>query len=442
MNTKTPTQQRRVASGNDRTQRRSGGRSNSYKKTFGKRSSGRPSFRGFGRAKNSGRSSFNPSQFINRTPSTTEVEEEFSPIHTFEQFGLAPSLLVSLNKMGVKKPTPIQDRIIPEILKGNDVVGLAETGTGKTAAFLLPLIDMTLKDGKRRTLIVTPTRELAVQIEAELKMLGQGMNLQSVVCVGGAGIGPQISALQRNPRFIIGTPGRLIDLINRGKLQPENIKTVILDEADRMLDMGFINDIRAILGKTPASRETHLFSATMASSAQALVKDFLRNPVEISVKKRDTISSISQNVISYSPDKKFEKLTETLEKIKGSRIIIFGAMKYSVEKLAKQLKQFGFSTDSIHGNKSHGQRKRSLDRFKNGQIKILVATDVAARGIHVNNVSHVINYDLPSTFEDYIHRIGRTGRAHKSGEALTFVSERTTEDRRPRPNSFDRRKIR
>ncbi|MGM0629214.1 MAG: DEAD/DEAH box helicase [Patescibacteria group bacterium] len=376
------------------------------------------------KGKKFGQAKFNPSHFINRSSSTADVAEDlFVPKHTFEQFNISPLLTTTLNRLHIKTPTPIQDKIIPEMLKGNDVVGLAETGTGKTAAFLLPLLEKSINDRKKQTLIITPTRELAAQIEAEFKSLGQGSKLSSVLCVGGTSIGLQISKLQQRPNFIIGTPGRLLDLINRSKLKPEYISTVILDEADRMLDMGFINDIRAILTKTPDSRETHLFSATMAKAAQDLVRDFLKDPVEISVKKKDTMESIDQDIVIFSPEDKFEKLVETLKGIEKGRIIIFGAMKHSVEKMTKQLKATGYSAESIHGNKTHNQRKRSLDKFKNGQVSILVATDVAARGIHIDSVSHVINYDLPNTFEDYIHRIGRTGRAQKEGKALTFISK-------------------
>lgn len=419
MNTETTS--RRPKSANVGNRFRSKNRS---KQNNNRYSSGRSSKTSHKRGKKFNQSKFNPSQFINRSAVDLSLNEKiFVPEHTFDEFGISPLLIKTLYKLNIKIPTPIQDKIIPEILKGNDVVGLAETGTGKTAAFLLPLLEKSIKDRKKQTLIVTPTRELAAQIEAEFRSLGQGSKLTSVLCVGGIAIGPQISKLQQRPHFIIGTPGRLLDLINRGKLKPEYISTVILDEADRMLDMGFINDIRAILTKTPTSRETHLFSATMAKAAQELVRDFLKDPIEISVKKNDTIESIDQDIVIYSPESKFEKLVETLKGIEKGRIIIFGAMKHSVEKMTKQLKTAGYSADSIHGNKTHSQRKRSLDKFKNGQVSILVATDVAARGIHIDSVSHVINYDLPNTFEDYIHRIGRTGRAQKAGKALTFISK-------------------
>lgn len=417
MNTETSTRRPNRSNAGNRSRFKNRFKQKSNKRFSGKRNSSSKSGR-------FNQSHFDPSQFISKSSvNLNTTEEKFIPKHNFEEFGLSPLLTKTLEKLNIKTPTPIQDKIIPEILKGNNVVGLAETGTGKTASFLLPLLEKCIKNRKKQTLIVTPTRELAAQIEAEFKLLSQGSHLTSVLCVGGTAIGPQISKLYQKPNFIIGTPGRLLDLINRSKLKPEYISAVILDEADRMLDMGFINDIRSILTNIPTSGETHLFSATMAKAAQDLVRDFLKDPVEISVKKKDTTESIDQRTVIYSPENKFERLIETLNNIKKGRIIIFGEMKHSVEKMTKQLKAAGHSADSIHGNKSHNQRKRSLDRFKNGQISILVATDVAARGIHIDSVSHVINYDLPNTFEDYIHRIGRTGRAQKTGKALTFVSK-------------------
>ncbi len=247
----------------------------------------------------------------------------------------------------------------------------------------------------------------------------------STVCVGGTGIGPQIKGLRRKNHFVIGTPGRIKDLQDRGILRPQHIDSVVLDEADRMLDMGFINDMRAILGQLTTDRQTLLFSATMDDKAKSLVHDFMIEPITVSVKKKDVTDSIEQDVVRYQNAHKFELLHMLLQKPDFKRVIIFGAMKHSVEKLAKELARNGITAESIHGNKSHSQRQRSLNRFKSGQAQVLVATDVAARGIHVDNVSHVINYDLPNTFADYVHRIGRTGRGTKHGKALTFVSETT-----------------
>ena len=330
--------------------------------------------------------------------------------------------------MGLITPSPIQDKIIPHVMRGHDVIGLAETGTGKTAAFLLPLIHKTMHEDKggkmRKTLILTPTRELALQIDDELKKFSAGLHLYSTICVGGVNIRPQIKALRRQNHFIIGTPGRVLDLQRQGHLRTNDVTTVVLDEADRMLDMGFIGDIRSIVGATPESRETLFFSATMTKEAQKVVGDFLRDPVEISVKKKDVTNSIEQDVVPFTQANKFETLMLLLSKEEFARVIIFVAMKHVASKLAHQLSDNGVLAESIHGNKSHVQRQRALKKFKSGNARVLVATDVAARGIHVDNVGHVINYDLPQQFDDYVHRIGRTGRGDKKGKALTFVPSR------------------
>ena len=363
---------------------------------------------------------FDPSKFINTNPvDVTEVA--YVAKHKFTTFGLDAKLARSITEMGLEVPSPIQDQIIPEILNGKDVIGLAETGTGKTAAFLIPLIEKTLKEYNRQTLILAPTRELAIQIEDELKKLTRNFKIFSTVCVGGTNIRPQINGLKRKNHFVIGTPGRILDLIKRKHFAAANITTVVLDEADRMLDMGFIHDIRTILSSTPDDRETLFFSATMGPAAEKIVNDFLRNPVTVSVKKKDVCNSIEQDVVRFEHHNKFETLTSLLADPEFKRVIIFGSMKHSVEKLAKELSSHGILAESIHGNKNHTQRQRSLAKFKSGNARVLVATDVAARGIHVDNVTHVINYDLPNTFDDYVHRIGRTGRGTKRGKALTFV---------------------
>jgi len=366
--------------------------------------------------------SFDPSKFINTNPVETK-EEMYTPKHTFSSFGLDARIVKAIASLKMDSPTPIQDQIIGEILDGRDVIGLAQTGTGKTAAFLIPLIQKTLKDTKRQTLILAPTRELAIQINEELYRLSRGLGIYSTICVGGMGIMPQIKSLRRTNHFIIGTPGRILDLIKRGNYKPEYTKTVVLDEADRMLDMGFINDMKSILSLTPKDRETLFFSATMNKEAEGIVKDFIRNPVTVSVKKKDVTDSILQDVVRHGHHDKFDTLVSLLKSSEFKRVLIFGSMKHSVEKLAQQLtKEAHVSADSIHGNKSHGQRQRALKRFKTGEIRVLVATDVAARGIHVDDVTHVINYDLPTAFEDYVHRIGRTGRGTKKGKALTFIT--------------------
>ncbi len=366
--------------------------------------------------------SFNPSQFINTNPvDVSEVKETYTPKHSFGSFGLDARLARAIASMGLKTPTPIQDQIIPEILAGSDVIGLAETGTGKTAAFLIPLIENTLKNPGEQTLILAPTRELALQIGEELRRLSSGLRIFSSICVGGMNIRPQINALRRSNQFIIGTPGRVLDLLRRKHFAPQGVTTVVLDEADRMLDMGFIHDIKTILSEIPENRKTLFFSATMSGDAKQIVNDFLRDPAVISVKKKDVMNSIKQDVVLYENHNKFEKLLKLLSNPESKRVLIFGAMKHSVEQLARQLSIKGTAAESIHGNKSHVQRQKALAKFKRGEARVLVATDVAARGIHIDDVSHVINYDLPNTFEDYVHRIGRTGRAEKRGIALTFV---------------------
>ena len=360
--------------------------------------------------------------FINQNPSQI-VEEKYVAENKFSDFNFDKKLSDGLNKAGFTTPSPIQDKVIPHILAKRDVIGLAETGTGKTAAFLLPLIQHTLNDRQRLTLILTPTRELAIQISEELRKFTYGQNIYSTVCVGGVNIRPQINSLKRKNHFIIGTPGRVLDLMDRGHLKTAKIRTVVLDEADRMLDMGFINDMRKILENTRSDRETLFFSATMSPAIEKLVHDFLRDPITISVKKKDVTNSIRQDVVRYQSTHKFNTLLALLKTPACQRVLVFGAMKHSVEKLSRELCQVGIMAESIHGNKSHEQRQRSLKKFKNGLANVLVATDVAARGIHIDNVTHVINYDLPNTFEDYVHRIGRTGRATNTGIALSFVPQ-------------------
>lgn len=382
----------------------------------GNRNGGRGSSRGGSRKQ----PTFNPSQFINKNP--IEVQSEiYTAKHTFADFGLHADIVKTVTDQGITEPSPIQDQAIPLALKGKDIIGIAETGTGKTAAFLLPLIQKTLSQKNQQTLILTPTRELALQVEAEFRKFGANFKLFATSCVGGTSIRPQIRALKRTNHFVIGTPGRILDLIERGDLRTDRITNIVLDEADRMLDMGFIHDMRKILSGVTKDRQTLFFSATMTTEAERLVNDFMRSPVTISVKKKDVTNSIAQDVVIYDHAHKFDTLLALLAKPDFKRVIIFGAMKHSVEKLAQELSHQGVKAESIHGNKSHGQRQRSLSAFKSGHARVLVATDVAARGIHVDNVSHVINYDLPNTFEDYVHRIGRTGRGSMRGEALTFV---------------------
>lgn len=403
-----------------------------YQKKFSQRSSGnrfshKPAFRGgYGqrpqhRKRQFAESSIHPSKFINKAVITEEAEV-FVPEHQFADFAVESALKANIIEKGYTTPTPIQDRAIPHILQGRDIVGIANTGTGKTAAFLVPLINKVLRNPREQVLVIVPTRELALQIEQELRGFTRGLKIFSVCAVGGVAIGPQISQLRHKNNFIIGTPGRLKDLIERGKINLREFQTVVLDEADRMLDMGFINDMRFVMRGMPALRHTLFFSATLSSEIEKLIGEFLREPVRISVKTGDTSKNVEQDIVKIlAGTNKTDVLRELLVQKEFNKVLVFGRTKHGVERLARTLVEHGFKADSIHGNKSHSQRQRALKKFKDNEVQVLVATDVAARGLDIADISHVINYDLPTTYEDYVHRIGRTGRGAKRGKALTFV---------------------
>ena len=383
----------------------------------------RGGFRGGARGGRGGRG--DPNRFINKAVITEETEH-FKPEHLFQDFKLDEHLKNSIVKKGYEIPTPIQDKTIPHILQGADIVGIANTGTGKTGAFLIPLIQKVRLGKKEQVLIVAPTRELALQIDQELKEFVSGIKsgpkIFSVCCVGGASIGPQLSALRYEYSFIIGTPGRLKDLIERKRIILSEFKTIVLDEADRMLDMGFVHDMRFLMSGMPKDRQTLFFSATLSSDVERFIKEFLRSPVRISVKTRDTSQNVEQDVVRVgSGSNKLSILHDLLSQKEFSKVLIFGRTKHGVEKLSKVLAEKGFKAESIHGNKNHSRRQRALGLFKQNHIQILVATDVAARGLDIPDVSHVINYDIPATHDDYVHRIGRTGRGNKKGKALTFI---------------------
>lgn len=361
------------------------------------------------------------SKFINKAV-IAEAVESFVPQHSFVDFNLAPALTRNIVARGYAQPTPIQDRAIPQVLAGVDLVGLANTGTGKTAAFLIPLIHRVLTNPKEKVIVVVPTRELAFQINDELRLLVKNLQIFSVCCVGGTGIGAQISQLRRPHRFVIGTPGRLKDLLERRVFDLGTFTTIVLDEADRMLDMGFIKDMRFMMERMPAARQTLFFCATMLPEIAKLIKDFLRNPITISVKTRDTSKNVDQDIVKIGSGRsKIDVLHELLKQAEFTKVLVFGQTKFGVERLSKLLVSRGFSAESIHGNKNQSKRRQALDQFKGNQVQILIATDVAARGLDISDVSHVINYDLPATYEDYVHRIGRTGRGNKQGKALTFI---------------------
>ncbi|MEK7641747.1 MAG: DEAD/DEAH box helicase [Patescibacteria group bacterium] len=361
------------------------------------------------------------SKFVNKAV-ITETVDNFVPDHAFVDFHIEARLKANIVTKGYITPTPIQDKAIPHVLRNVDLVGIANTGTGKTAAFLIPLINKILLNPKEKILVVVPTRELAQQIEEELKGFTKNLPIWSVCCVGGASIVPQLKGLSRQNQFVIGTPGRLRDLIERGRIRLAEYNTVVLDEADRMLDMGFITDIKFMIAGMPKVRQTLFFSATMSKEIEALIGQFLTDPVKISVKTADTAASVDQDIIRVPPGaNKLDILVDHLNQPGFTKVIIFGKTKHGVQRLAEDLVKRKIMSEAIHGNKSQGQRMRALRAFKEHSVKVLVATDVAARGLDISGVTHVINFDIPATYEDYVHRIGRTGRAGKKGKALTFV---------------------
>src|SRR3989344_2999116 len=364
------------------------------------------------------------SRFVKRNQ---YVEEKpYISKHSFADFPFHAQLHKNIERAGFINPRPIQDQAIPTVLQGKDVFGMANTGTGKTAAFLLPLIEKISKtkgQNKRETvLIMAPTRELALQIESDFKNLAFGFGMFSVACVGGLPIMRQIGEIKRGVSFVIGTPGRLRDLIDQKILDLSACRSVVLDEADRMLDMGFRDEMVYIIGKTAKEKQTLFFSATLSPEIKKLTEQYLKEPVFISVITGETLKNIDQNVIRVrSKEEKLAKLHEVLKKDGSDKVLIFREMKHSVDTLAKELAHFGFKVGAIHGDKRSRERIRILDSFKKDHINVLIATDVAARGLDIPDVTHVINYDVPQTYDTYVHRIGRTGRSGKKGTALTFV---------------------
>ena len=347
----------------------------------------------------------------------------YIPVHKFADFKINSVLKENIIKKGYVTPTPIQDSAIPFVLAQRDVVGLANTGTGKTAAFLIPLLDKIINNPKEKILVIVPTRELAIQINQEFMGFRGALKLFSACCVGGASIFNQINDLRRTHNIVIGTPGRLKDLVTRGNIRLPEFRTIVLDEADRMLDMGFINDMRFLMTKMAPNRQTLFFSATITSEIDRFIKEFLKNPEKVSVKTGETARNVEQDIVRVPPgEDKVESLKCLLAKREFSKVLIFGRTKHGVERLCKVLTKGGFKAESIHGDKRQSQRQNALKAFKENKSQILVATDVAARGLDIPNVTHVINYDVPATYEDYVHRIGRTGRANMKGIALTFVN--------------------
>ncbi|MDO8639514.1 MAG: DEAD/DEAH box helicase, partial [bacterium] len=355
-------------------------------------------------------------------PSETEAETPFIPAHKFEDFLVSDHMKRNILQRQYTSPTPIQDQSIPAIIEGKDFIGIANTGTGKTAAFLIPLVDKVYKNKSEKVIIVTPTRELALQINDELNFFAKGMGIYSALCVGGMSMYKQKGDLRRNPNFVIGTPGRIKDLIQKRALNLFQFHNVVLDEADRMVDIGFIEDIKYFISLLPKERQSLFFSATISGKVKEIISDFVRNPITVSVKQQETAEGIDQEIVQVKDkNRKVDQLHDLLNKDGFEKILIFGRTKWGVQKLADELIKRGFKAGAIHGNKRQNQRQRILDQFKKDEINILLATDVASRGLDIHDVSHVINYDMPASYDDYIHRIGRTGRANKRGVALTFV---------------------
>ncbi|MEI8067354.1 MAG: DEAD/DEAH box helicase [Candidatus Shapirobacteria bacterium] len=386
----------------------------------GSRSNGpRRGGNGGGRGRFGGKA-INPALFVNKATEITTIEET-QTVNTFADFKLNPSLMANVVTKGYIKPTPIQDQVIPLIMEDRDVLGIANTGTGKTAAFVLPLIHKILNNPNRRIIILAPTRELAQQIKQEIRSFTPGLRVYIALAIGGSFIREQIIDIRRGPHIIIGTPGRIKDLGQRRVINFSTLDTLVLDEVDRMLDMGFIDDIRSIVDQIPKTRQTLFFSATTTPRIELLINTFLNNPARVSVKTQDTSSHVEQDVVRVARANKEEALHQLLAQPQFKKVLIFGATKMMVEKVSVNLVNRGFNAASIHGDKPQNKRQRVLQAFKSSEIKILVATDVAARGLDIADISHVINYDQPANYDDYIHRIGRTGRGDSKGFALTFV---------------------
>jgi ATP-dependent RNA helicase RhlE len=348
---------------------------------------------------------------------------------SFESLGLAPALLRALSENNYTTPTPIQYEAIPLALAGHDVLGGAQTGTGKTAAFGLPLLNRLAKatppNGPRkpRALILTPTRELAVQVCDSLRAYAKHLRLNITAIYGGAGMQPQVDNLRRGVDVLVACPGRLIDHLDRGTARLDNVEVLVLDEADRMLDMGFLPAIKRVLGKVPSQRQTLLFSATFEAQIKALALEFMRDPRQVQIAAQNTIAeTITHRAHPVDASRKRDLLTQILATRHTEQVLVFGKTKHGCNRLAEQLETAGLKAVAIHGNKSQAQRTKALIQFKTGKARVLVATDVAARGLDIPNLPLVINYDLPMVAEDYVHRIGRTGRNGASGEALSLVA--------------------
>lgn len=343
---------------------------------------------------------------------------------TFEQFNLDQRVMAGVTAAGFETPTPIQEQAIPEILQGKDVMGLAQTGTGKTAAFMLPIIERLTQGPLRRVraLIVAPTRELAEQIRETAVLLSKKTRIKSVAIYGGVGKGPQINALKRGAEIVVACPGRLLDLHNDKKIDLSHVEVLVLDEADRMFDMGFLPEIRKIIRKLPNERQSLFFSATMPDDIEKLAQDVLKDPFKVQIGMIAPAKTVSHALYPVHQKSKTKLMFAILENLSFGRLLIFTRTKYRARGLAQKLDRKGYRATALQGNMSQNQRQKSIDGFRKGKFDILVATDIAARGIDVADITHVINYDIPDTVDAYTHRIGRTGRAAETGEAFTFIT--------------------
>lgn len=360
------------------------------------------------------------SLYIKRAEEFVTIEETPTK-NTFTDFGLNPGLLANVATKGYVKPTLIQDQAIPHIMDGRDVLGIANTGTGKTAAFALPLINKILNNPAERIIILAPTRELALQIKQDFRSFTPGLKVYIALAIGGAYLREQIIDIKRGPNIIVGTPGRIKDLGKRGVIKFCSFNVLVLDEVDRMLDMGFIADIKSIVDQIPKTRQTLFFSATVNPKIESLINTFLNNPVKVAIKTQDASSHVEQNVVRVPRQEKEKKLHELVADSNFKKVLVFGSTQMIVERLSMSLVQKGFRAQGLHGGKRQSQRQVIVRSFRENKINILVATDVAARGLDIADITHVINYDQPNNYNDYIHRIGRTGRGNNKGYALTFV---------------------
>jgi ATP-dependent RNA helicase RhlE len=347
---------------------------------------------------------------------------------SFQSLGLSKALLKAINNQGYTEPSPIQQKAIPLILKGKDILASAQTGTGKTAGFTLPMLQrlsqgQSQKRRKVRALIITPTRELAAQVHANVKSYSEFLNIQSTVIFGGVNQRPQVATLKRGVDVLIATPGRLLDLQNQGFLSLSNVEILVLDEADRMLDMGFLRDIKRIISLLPSKTQNLLFSATFSKDIKKLATEFLYQPAIVEVSpENSTVDKINQKIYRVAKDKKTGLIIKLISEGNWKQVLVFTRTKHGANRLCKKMISAGISAAAIHGNKTQGARTKALAGFKSNSIRVLVATDIAARGLDIPLLPHVINFEIPNISEDYVHRIGRTGRAGASGEALSLVS--------------------